>query len=232
MVHGPLGRSERGSGVGDCPLRGLVRAAEQEGNSGGSPTSRGQSAALGGHRDVGEFVDALLVLDDYCHRQQFGWDVLGETHSYLHTMRLGGEIARRENWDNFSLRGCNILLGLEHRDRDGPGVQGLLGNMRAAGKAVGAFNPPGEPEVRSRVLNQIKNVVAAEDAAIVEAAQSAVGEIRKSPRFGPAVATRRLALACPHRLVSVNSKSVPGLGVFPRMTPKKDYLARNYCALL
>ena len=42
-----------------------------------------------------EFVAALCILDEYCHRRHFGWNVLGETYSYLHTIGVGREVARR-----------------------------------------------------------------------------------------------------------------------------------------
>ena len=180
----------------------------------------------------GEFVDALHVLNDYCHRRQFGWDVLGETHSYLHTMRVGGPIARREHWENFSLRDCNILLGRKRMDRDATGAWGLLGDLSGAGTVVNAFKPPGKPEVRSYVLEQIQRVVAAKGAGIAEAAKSAVANIWGLPRFGPATPTRLLALACPGQLVSVNGPSAPRLGEFAKRLgefpnkkkPDADYL--------
>ena len=188
----------------------------------------------------GEFVDALYILNDYCHRRQFGWDVLGETHSYLHTMRVGGAIARREHWDNISVRDCNILLGRGRMDREASGEWGLLGDLSGAGTVVNAFKPPGQPEVRSYGLDQIQKVVAVKEAGIAEAAKSAVANIEGLHRFGPAAPTRLLALACPGRLVSVNGPSAPRLGEFAKRLgafpnkkkPDADYLAGNYDRLL
>ena len=177
-----------------------------------------------------EFVAALHVLDDYCHRRQFEWDVLGETYSYLHTISVGSEVARRSNWQNFSRRDRNILLGLDHWDDTG--AWGLLGNLRGAGKAVGVFTPPGNPELRSYVLEKIHDVIGATGAGIVESSQRAVAEIMQPNRFGPAVATRILALACPGWLVSVNGPSAIGLGEFADMERKEEYLATNYGELL
>ena len=176
-----------------------------------------------------EFVDALRVLNEYCHRQQFKWDVLGKTCSYLHTIAVGREIARRGSWKNFSRRDRNVLLGLGHWDDRS--AWGLLGNLRGAGAVVGAFTPPGNPKHRAHVLEQIHNVVA-EEGDIIEAAELAVAAIRQLERFGPAVATRFLALACPNRLVSVNGPSSAVLGRYAGMEQDEDYLADNYGALL
>ena len=178
-----------------------------------------------------EFVTALRVLDEYCHHRQFDWDVLGETYSYLHTIGVGHEIARRGNWEDFSRRDRNILLGLGRWDNTG--AWGLLGDLGGAGTVVGAFTPPGRFEARSYVLEQIQNVTTADEAGIAEAAELAVAKIRRQlHRFGPAAATRFLALAFPGRLVSVNGPSAAGLGAFADMRQDEDHLARNYGAVL
>ena len=177
-----------------------------------------------------DFVAGLRTLDDYCHRHHFGWDVLGETYSYLHTIGVGREIAWRGNWDSFSRRDRNVMCGLGHLDDTG--AWGLLGNMGGAGKAIGAFTPPGNTAVRDRVLEQIRAVVGAEDSDIVETARLAVASIMELDRFGPGVATRFLALACPDRLVSVNAPSAAGLGTLSGIDKDKARLADNYDELL
>ena len=177
-----------------------------------------------------DFVAALQILDEYCHCRDFRWDVLGETYSYLHTMGVGREVARRQSWANWSRRDRNILLGLEHWDDRG--AWGLLGNMRGAAKVVGAFTPPGNPAYRAHVRQQIQYVVHAREGEIVEAAEAAVAGVRQLNRFGPAVATRFLALARPDRLVSVNGPSAIGLGLFAGMEQDQDYLGTNYSELL
>ena len=177
-----------------------------------------------------DFVAALHVLDDYCHHRDFGWDVLGDTHSYLHTIGVGREVARRENWDDFSVRDRNILLGLGHLDDTGE--WGLLGNMKGAAKVVGVFTPPVDHEKLNHVLEQVGVVVDSEDTDIAEAAEGAVEGIMELPRFGPAVATRIVTLARPDRLVSVNSESAAGLGEFSGLRQEERYLAENYSALL
>ena len=177
-----------------------------------------------------EFVAALHILDEYCHRRHFGWDVLSESYSYLHTIAVGSEVARRRSWASWSRRDRNILLGLQHLD-DG-GEWGLLGNMQGAATVVGAFTPPGNPAHRSHVHQQIQHVVQADEDGLVETAEAAVTGIRQLHRFGPAVATRFLALARPDWLVSVNGPSSDGLGMFAGMEQDEDYLATNYGQLL
>lgn len=76
----------------------------------------------------------------------------------------------------------------------------------------GAFTPPGNPAHRAYVHGQIQQVVQTGEDEVVEAAEAAVAGIRLLDRFGPAVATRFLALARPDRLVSVNGPSSAGLG--------------------
>ena len=196
---------------------------------GGDPASQATLPRLEDIETWEEFVAALRDLDEYL--RQFGWDVLGGTYSYLHTIGVGREIARRRNWGNFTRRDRNILLGLEHWEKGGQ--WGLLGNLGQAGMVVHTFTPSEEPDDRSYVLERIQEVIASEDEGIVEAAERAVAEIRRQlDGFGPAAATRFLTLACPGRLVSVNSRSKDGLGGFAAMRQNEDHLARNYGALL
>ena len=178
----------------------------------------------------GKFVASLHVLDDYCHHCEFGWDVLGETYSYLHTIGAGRELARRENWENFSWRDRNILCGLGHLDDTGE--WGLLGNLRGAGRVVNAFTPPVDDAAKNHILEQIGVVVGDVDGDFVAAAQAAVASIRQLYRFGPAAATRFLTLARPDCLVSVNRASEVGLGEFAGLRQVGFYLANNYGALL
>ena len=196
---------------------------------GGSPARLERLPRLEDIESWDEFVAALQVLDEYCHRRELPWDVLGKTHSYLHTIGVGSEIARRGSWENLSRRDRDILLGLDHSDNS---AWGLLGSLRGAGTVVGAFSSPGNPEYRSHVFDRIQRVIAAGEAGIVEAADAAIAEIRQLYRFGPATATRFLALACPGWLISVNRPSAAGLGVFADMEPNEGHLASNYGELI
>ena len=178
-----------------------------------------------------DFVAALHVLDDYCHQNQFDWDVLGETYSYLHTISVGRDVARRGNWGNFNRRDRDILCGLEHLDDTG--AWGFLGNLRAAGGVIGAFSPPVVNQAAlDHVLGQIGHVLEVGDGDIAQAAQEAVAGIRELHGFGPATATRFLALARPDRLVSMAGPAAAALGVFAEMPQDPDYLAENYAAFL
>ena len=193
------------------------------------PTGRERLPHLEDIDSWDEFVAALQVLDEYCHRRELPWDILGKTHSYLHTIGVGSEVARRGNWENFSLRDRDILLGLDYSDNS---AWGLLGSLRGAGAVVSAFSSPGNPEYRSLVFDRIQRVIAAGEEGIVEAADAAVADIRELNRFGPAAATRFLALACPGWLVSVNGPSAAGLGVFAGMESDESHLASNYAELI
>lgn len=206
------------------------RPPKPGGWKGGRPIRRRDLPRLQDVETWAEFVAGLRVLDDYCHRRQFGWDVLGETYSYLHTIGVGSEVARRGNWENWSHRDRDILLGLEQRGSGG--TWGLLGNMQGAGAVKGAFTPPGNPAHRAYIHGRIQQVVQAGEDDIVETAEAAVAGIRQLDRFGPAVATRFLALPRPDRLVSVNGPSSIGLGLFAGMEQDKDHLATNYGELL
>ena len=208
-------------------------APKTGGYVGGGPARRGSLPRIEHIETWDEFVGALHDLDEYCRRRESKWNVLGKTHSYLHTIRVGGEIARRENWENFSSRDRDILLG--RRTGNSGGTWGLLGSLQGAGKVVNAFTPSGRPEDRSLVLEQIQNVVTTEEAGIVEAAKLAVAEITSLERFGLATATRFLALASPGRLIPVNRKSRAGLREFTDInvdSRNPAYLARKYGKLL
>lgn len=180
-----------------------------------------------------EFVDALHILDDYCHHRGFRWDVLGETFSYLHTIGAGRDLVLLGNWQHFTHHHRNVLLGLSHWDMGGS--WGLLGNMKMAHTAVAAFTPPVEPEILIHFLNHLGAVIENNEdnfVAFATVAQDAVEGLRELDGFGPGVATRLLTLARPDRLVSVNSASEDGLGAFADMQPRANRLAANYAQLL
>ena len=180
-----------------------------------------------------EFVDGLQSRDAYCHYHEYGWDVLGAAHSYLHTILTGREVVRlaAARWKNLSNRECYILRGYNTED----GGWGLLGTLKGAGKVARAFNPERMPDVgpvRMQVRQQIQRVLDAADNEIADVAHSAVQEIRAIDGFGAAAATRLLTLARPDRLVSVNSESADGLGALSELPQTRDSLADNYGGLL
>ena len=180
-----------------------------------------------------EFVDGLQSRDVYCHYHEYGWDVLGDAHSYLHTILTGREVARlaAERWQILSNRECYILRGYDTED----GGWGLLGTLKGAGKVAHAFNPERMPDVgpvRMQVRQQIQRVLDAADNEMADVAHSAVREIRSIDGFGAAAATRLLTLARPDRLVSVNTESADGLGALSELPRTRDSLADNYARLL
>lgn len=198
--------------------------------SGGSPIDQRDLQRLEDVETWDEFVAALRELDEFFRQSQFGWDIFGETHSYLHTICVGREVAQRKHWKVWSRRDRDILMGLNLADSGG--AWGLLGSMRGAGWAVGTFTPPANAEELAHVHEQVQLVVRADENDIGEAALAAVDGIRQLRGFGAAVATRLLALARPDRLVSVNEPAAGGLGRFAKMTPDRNHLAENYGDLL
>ena len=81
------------------------------------------------------FVKALRQYDQYFRNRNRASDVLGETHSYLHTIYSGREILLRNNWTNLTQRECNILCGRNNQE----GIWAALGWVRGGGAYI--FNP-------------------------------------------------------------------------------------------
>jgi len=155
---------------------------------------------------------------------------LGRHNSYLHTIGAGRDIACRRNWNKFSLRDRDILLGL--RDQNDTGIWGLLGNLRGAGRVVGKFTTP-RYDVLNCVLEQIDVVTNNAGENFIEYAHQAVQKIMSMKGVGPAAATRFLSLARPDRLISVNGKVSSRLIQFSNLqVTNEKQLVRNYDVLL
>ena len=183
-----------------------------------------------------DFVSGLKALNDHCHYREYPWDILGETHSYLHTIRVGREVVRLSNWMDLSRRECHILRGYKRDTSEGN--WGLLGTLPMGGTPY-AFNPvnmPGVGPVRQRIREQVDRVLNANSSEIANVAQDAMKAIAnmrlENPKhhIGPASASRWFTLARPDFLVSVNSKSSHKLGELSGLP--KTSLANNYAALL
>ncbi len=188
-----------------------------------------------------DFVEGLRVRNVRCRSRKLTdgrgnpWDILGNHHSYLHTISTGRKVAQLQDWGNLTKCQCNILLG---RDDD-EGAWALLGSTR--GQITKVFNPKRMPIVgpaREKILHYVKQVREATNNEIAHVAHEAVREIRWDDDlldgFGPAAATRPLTLARPDCLVSLNGKSAGGLAKLASLersiTPES--LANNYEALL
>lgn len=187
-----------------------------------------------------DFVSGLKALDDYCHyRKDKDWDILGETHSYLHTIKVGREVVRLRNWTNLTRRECHILRG--YKKDTSEGEWGLLGTVVSGGASY-VFNPERMPEVssvRQRIQEQVGRVLNANPRKIADVAQDAMERIRNMQhvenadrRIGHAAATRWLTLARPDCLVSINSESSRKLGELSGLPKASDKLADNYAELL
>ena len=187
-----------------------------------------------------DFVEGLRAYDSYYRNHEFDFDVLGETHSWLHTIRTGRDVVRRNNWTNLASRECRILRGFTAKD-DIEGDWALLGDMSSSRQTSFVLNNQNMPDVRSerqQIRDLIEPVVLAVDN-IADVAHTAVQAIRKVRHnedqfhgIGPAAATRWLALARPDCLVSVNNASASGLGEVSRLPRNSNRLANVYSELL
>lgn len=184
-----------------------------------------------------DFVEQLKALDDYWDWWSDGkWNVLGDTHSWLHTISTGREVARLSDWTNLTERECCILLGRDQDEED----WALLGSLTGAGKVAKVFNPkrisdvgPVRTKLREH-MNQVLNL--GDHFEVAKNAQAAVRAITKNktefPGFGPAAITRFLTLARPDCLVSVNKQSAEGLARLPGLPKTSAGLANRYFDLL
>lgn len=187
-----------------------------------------------------QFVEGLRIYDEYYryHEDNYNFDVLGETHSWIHTISTGHEIALLKDWANLTQRECCILRGFTAKN-DHEGNWGLLGTVFFQASYV--LNNDHMPEVaaeRQHVRNLIEPVVEAGDN-MIGIANNAVQSIRAVRRIegdrhgvGHAAATRWLTLARPDRCVSVNGASAKGLGEASGLPRSPDGLANVYADLL
>ncbi len=166
-----------------------------------------------------DFVEGLRAYNSYYRNHEYHFDVLGETHSWLHTIWTGRDVVRRNDWTNLTPRESRILRGITIKD-EVEGEWPLLGNVSQGRQASFVFNNKNMPDVRAdrqQIRDLIEPVVLAADN-IADVAHTAMQAIRKVRRIegerkgiGHAAATRWLALARTDCLVSVNSASAPGL---------------------
>ncbi|MCJ2113446.1 phospholipase D family protein [Methylobacterium sp. E-025] len=161
--------------------------------------------------DWPSFVRALRVASSFWQRE-FKCTVDGEASSWLNTVTLGMEITRRESWDKLSDVDYHVLLGIRDNADDVMGY-GLLGSMQGAGEVKTTFlkNTGPHRKIREHIRSCLRGPIHASDAAFPDAAVAFIRQVSALERFGPAVATRLLALARPDRAVSVNNGSRPGL---------------------
>lgn len=170
---------------------------------------------------------------------QFGCTVGGEATSWLNTINLGMEITRRASWNNLSKVDYHVLLGVKDGNTDSIGY-GLLGSMQGAGQAKNVFLEFSDANVRVReqIRSGLQTAIQASDVEFFQAAIDFIKLVSGLKGFGPAFATRCLALARPNLAVSVNRGSIPGLAVLSELpqnslgkTPSGPR-ARSYADLL
>ena len=167
-----------------------------------------------------DFVEGLRTYDEYYRYRDEKWDVLGETHSWLHTIKTGREVIRLRNWTKLTKRECYILRGFKAQN-DQEGDWRLLGTLPFGG-APYVFNNNNRPRVdqmRTKIKEQLDKVLRTDLSKNAEDACNAMEAIRNLRhvedtyhRIGHAAATRWLTLARPDYLVSVNTASAWRLG--------------------
>lgn len=203
------------------------------------PSERADLPALADIVTWNDFYEGLRAYDEYyCYHDDYGFDVLGKTHSWLHTINTGNEIVLLNDWMNLTQRECRILRGLTAND-DQEGDWGLLGTVGFQANYV--LNSDRMPEVgpdRQQIRNLINPVVNAGND-ISGIAHEAVQNIRfvrgipgERPGVGPAAATRWLTLARPDCLVSVNGESASGLGEASGLPQNTNDLVNVYADFL
>ena len=174
-----------------------------------------------------DFVEGLRARDDYCHFRRHPWDVLGKTRSYFHTIFRGREVAHLEDWGHFGRKECDILTGYH----GSTGSWALLGTLnRYTRRDFASANG----NLRERIYELVRPVldVPFEESVPADAARDAVKAIMELRNFGPAAASRLVALVRPDCLVSVNGKSAEGLGKLSYMPSTAAGLVANYGELL
>ena len=186
-----------------------------------------------------EYVKALRKHDDYCHFKNWEFDVLGETDSWLHTIKCGNEVIRRAEWSLLTKQEYRILSP-PNRGPVGEESLGLLGWVRGGGAYV--FNPKNESytsEIREQIQVQVTRVLNESPSRISKTAHDTL-QVIKDSRYrpgvnrgiGPAAASRWLALARPDCLVSVNRESAAGLGAISGLPQTSGKLADKYTDLI
>ena len=186
-----------------------------------------------------DFYEGIRAYDEYYRYHEYDFDVLGETHSWCHTIDIGHEIVLLNDWTNLTQRECRILRGFTAKD-DEEGIWGLLGWVRGGGAYV--FNPANMPTVepiRMQIQEQINQAMQADQNAVIAVGTHAMTTIRQLQHvadadrgIGHAAATRWLALARPDCFVSVNGASASGLGKASGLPQNSDGLASAYEELL
>ena len=185
-----------------------------------------------------DFVEGLRAYNSYYGSHEYNFDVLEQTHSWLHTIMTGRDVVRLHGWENLTQRECCILRGFTAPE-DEEGIWELLGTIGFQANFV--LNNKRVPEVgpdRQKIRDLIAPILLAGDN-IAEVAHTAVQAIRAVRRIegerngvGHAAATRWLALARPDCLVSVNGASAPGLGSASGRPRDSDGLADVYSDFL
>ena len=133
--------------------------------------------------DIGtwkDFVEGLCAYHEFYRYHESGFDVVGERHSWYHTIMTGHEVVLLKDWANLTRRECRIMRGLDVQNDD-EGSWALLGNVGFQANYV--LNNDHMPEIgseRQKIRGLIEPVLHAADN-IADVAHAAV---QKSGRCG------------------------------------------------
>lgn len=186
----------------------------------------------GGPRNWRSYLAALRECDAYWLSRGWGFTVLGERQSYLHTISVGHEVVQLEDWSTLTRTEIQALLGLS--DPGETNSYGLLGSMKGAAKAVSKFTNNSNIDLvtRSDIRDSIHSVSTAQPKQFSSQAAEAVERISSHERFNSGVATRLLTLMRPDCAVSVNKGSRAGLAELSGLSPSTLGKPANYLRLL
>lgn len=157
------------------------------------------------------YMNSLKKADNWWRAQGCHWNIFDNFRSYVHTISSASEVIHRESWNNLTLDDADILLSIRGEQH---GAYGLLGHVGRIGLVKQAFRQETAESlaIREACRASLAKAAASDGEDFYKAVYDAITMITSFKRFGPAVATRFLTLACPGRAVSVNKASAEGLG--------------------
>lgn len=153
------------------------------------------------------YLTALMECDMHWRATEAKFSVLAEEWSYVDTISKARLLFSRDSWQDLTVEEINLLFGRSSNQ----GAWGLLGSMRGAGSAVGQFLR--NEEIREKIRTLLLPVVSALGEEIfINASTNFIEQMNAMSGFGPAIATRFIALSRPEMGLSVNKGSSPKLG--------------------
>ena len=183
-------------------------------------------------KDASSWTDYVRALEK-CNewwRRDYNWSVLEPSHSYIHTIKVGFKLIRKD-WFSLSNDEIRCLLGIGREDGD----WGLLGSMQRASLAKRLFlerHKDKHSVLLSEMQQEVRVVMNAGEKEFPHVAVEAFAKMTDNKGIGEGVATRLLALARPSHIVSVNRASRKGLAEVFDLSESTLGSKKNYQKLL